>query len=128
MRAFLWPLLCMLGLYQLSSIPGTPRPDPAGLAWSLSWLSSGLQNFLHIPAYGLLAWLWQRALVRLPLGRGPATITALGLTLGYGLFDEWHQSWVPGRYPSGADLMLDGVGALMGLTLGLIQSARTLRF
>ena len=32
----------------------------------------------------------------------------------YGMSDEWHQSFVPGRNPSAGDLAADGVGTLLG--------------
>ena len=36
--------------------------------------------------------------------------------LAYGLSDEFHQSFVPGRTSSGADLLADAVGALIGIS------------
>ncbi len=35
----------------------------------------------------------------------------------YGVLDEFHQSFVPGRHPSGYDVLLDGAGALSYLVL-----------
>ncbi|HKJ87507.1 MAG TPA: VanZ family protein, partial [Gammaproteobacteria bacterium] len=46
-----------------------------------------------------------------------ARAQAFFLTLGYGLFDEWHQSWVPGRLSSATDLGVDALGALVVLML-----------
>lgn len=43
--------------------------------------------------------------------RGPYGITLLG-TAAYAVFDEWRQSFVPGRSPSVSDVVLDIVGSL----------------
>ncbi|MFX6953773.1 VanZ family protein [Acinetobacter baumannii] len=32
----------------------------------------------------------------------------------YGVVDEWHQSWVPGREAFGLDLLADFLGAYFG--------------
>ncbi len=35
----------------------------------------------------------------------------------YGVLDEWHQSWIPGRFPSLWDVLWDVFGLLLGLVL-----------
>ena len=57
---------------------------------------------------------------RLNAWRFPAAaIAALAFTLasGYGALDEWHQAFVPGRYPTMTDAALNAFGA--GLVAGL---------
>ncbi len=75
----------------------------------------GVSNFdkiAHFSVYGLLATL----LVR--LGRGPRAVwLALLATSLYGVSDEWHQSFVPGRSCEVADWMADTLGAVLALTL-----------
>jgi len=44
---------------------------------------------------------------------GP-TLAALCLAVAYAALDEWHQSSVPGRYPSVADWVADVVGIGLG--------------
>lgn len=46
-----------------------------------------------------------------------ATPIVILMALAYGTFDEWHQSWVPGRSPQATDVMVDVVGALIGAAL-----------
>ena len=69
-------------------------------------------KFAHFIAYGVLAWLWWRALS--PDRR--ITWLLLGLALGlatlYGISDEFHQFFVPGRHPRLADVLFDMAGAL----------------
>jgi len=107
----------MAGLFALSSLPGTPAPDSGPLVRPIAWTPPALQNLLHLPAYGILAWLWARFLTHTTLPRIPLLALALALTLAYALFDEWHQSLVPGRYPSATDLLANTAGALIALGL-----------
>ena len=113
----LWPLLYMGLLFGLSAIPGkTPDQDPEGMARSLAWVPPSLQNLLHLPAFGLLAWLWFHVLApHLPL-RG-ALALGVSLTVGYALADEWHQAYVPGRFPSATDVLADSLGAVLAAGL-----------
>jgi VanZ family protein len=67
----------------------------------------------HAGAYFVLAALALRALHggRGPLRMGPS-LGALLLAVLYGVSDEVHQAFVPGRTPSALDVLADGVGAL----------------
>lgn len=79
----------------------------------------------HVLAYAGLAWLWWRALspnrevTWLLLG------LAFALTTLYGISDEFHQLFVPGRHGQVADVLFDAAGALaMILFLRLFQWPR----
>ena len=68
---------------------------------------------VHFAVYGLLGALVLRALAR---GRwfgvgGRTALASIVLTITYGVSDEWHQSFVPGRTPDSIDLIVDGIGA-----------------
>lgn len=68
----------------------------------------------HLTAFGFLA-----ALIVLPLlgaGYKPIVAIAAGLltSAGYGVFDEYHQSFVPYRSVSELDVALDTIAAFMG--------------
>ena len=70
----------------------------------------------HLLAFGTLA---AAFLLALSWGRRPRlrdAAIAFGLTVAYGVFDEWHQSWVPDRAGRLDDVVTDAVGALIGLT------------
>jgi hypothetical protein len=117
------PVLIMAGLYWLSSLPGTPLPDDPELYILFYWISPSLQNALHVPAYAALAWAWHWALgAWLRSSRAPV-IGACAISLAYALFDEWHQSFVPGRYGSFTDVILDIAGAVLGVWLA-VQASR----
>jgi VanZ family protein len=111
------PLLIMGLLYWLSSLPGTPLPDDPAAYALFYWISPSLQNALHVPAYAALAFAWRWALAAW-LRPGPArAIGAFAIACAYGVLDEWHQSFVPGRYASLTDIALDVAGAVVGVWL-----------
>lgn len=71
----------------------------------------------HFIAYGLLAIFVVWAL-RFEIRHYPnRAMIAFMVTLLYGMSDEFHQSFVPGRDASVGDLVVDGIGALVALTL-----------
>ena len=75
-------------------------------------LFPGEDKIAHFSAFGLLAYLLARA--QSPWHGRLATPTAVAIACaatGFGLVDEIHQSFVPGRIPSLADLAADGAGA-----------------
>uniref|UniRef100_A0A7C2GH54 VanZ-like domain-containing protein n=1 Tax=Thermus islandicus TaxID=540988 RepID=A0A7C2GH54_9DEIN len=88
------------------------------LSWmgALWWLSDqptpggGLPHpwdkLAHFLAYALLGALWRRGLSRF----APAFL----LSALYGVVDEGHQSFVPGREAFGLDLVADFLGAYLG--------------
>ncbi len=93
-------------LFFLSAIPGKHVP-------SLSL--PGEDKFAHLALYAIfgaaLAWGW----VRSARERSALPILALGVL--YAVSDEWHQTFVPGRDPSLADLLTDTAGVLLGYWL-----------
>ena len=116
----------MAGIYWLSSLPGDIDPATAGLYGIIGWTPPAVQNLLHVPVFGLLAWLWWRSL-RAWTGRpGLSLLIAFLLTTGYGILDEWHQLHVPGRFASFTDILLNSTGALASLWL-IHQHSRTRR-
>lgn len=70
----------------------------------------------HVAAYAVLGWLWTVALRETWEGCSSLAVVffALIFTLGYGLSDEWHQSFVPGRVSSAADVVTDVIGGGLG--------------
>ena len=101
-------------LFTLSSIPGTSGSDGY---WLADILEPNFQNALHVPLYATLQILWLRALAK-PERSMLMTITmALILTCSYGIIDEFHQSFVPGRYASVLDVLLNVLGALLGAAI-----------
>ena len=104
-RRALLALAYMAGIFSLSALPGgvfggTLRP--------------GLADLLHVPLYAGFAWVTLVALEgRLWLR---IALTCAGC-LAFALSDEWHQSFVPGRVFSVADLGADAVGVAIGISV-----------
>ena len=119
------PLLIMGAFYWLSSLPGTPMPDDPALYGLFYWVPPSAQNALHVPAYAALAWSWCWALgawLPVPVARAFA---ACSIASAYGVFDEWHQSFVPGRYASLTDVILNVAGAVLGIWLAAWIGSKT---
>lgn len=104
------PIAWCAVLWWASSQPG-PQLDPS---WN--------DKLVHGLVYGLLGALWTRALW-FTTRDGPVRVylSAVLLSVGYGVIDELHQSAVAGRDASLADGLANGAGATVGaaLTLGL---------
>lgn len=111
------PLLIMAMLFWLSSVPGIPLPDDPAHYALFYWISPTLQNGLHVPVYAGLTWAWHWALGAWLRVSSTQTICACTIAFVYAVFDEWHQSFVPGRYGSLADVVLDVAGIVFGLWL-----------
>jgi len=82
----------------------------------------------HVFVYAVLAFLVVRALAH-HLDYLPRLFwIAFAVTLLYGISDEIHQVFVPGRGFQYLDILMDGVGALIGLgvyaSLRLIQAQK----
>lgn len=107
----------MAGIYGLSSIPGDIDPEEASIYGIIAWTPPALQNLLHIPLFGILAWLWYRTLRCWIESRGIVLCLSFLLAAGYGAIDEWHQMQVPGRYASLTDMALNILGVLLMLWL-----------
>lgn len=102
--------LAWMGLiFLLSHQPSLPTPS----------LFEGQDKLFHGLAYALLGSFYLGAVPRPWLLARPqrwVVQVALLATL-YGLSDEFHQSFIPGRSAEVWDLLADGCGALLGAAL-----------
>jgi VanZ family protein len=111
--ALLWAVL----IFAFSSQADLPRVP-------VSVLDLIAKKAAHLAEYAVLAILILRALVpaRSKAGRG-ALLTAWALAVLYAVTDEIHQSFVPGRTAAALDVLIDGLGAMLGLA-GLAAAQR----
>lgn len=116
----LWPRVIlpigwMMAIFVLSA-------QPADRLSQLPPLFPHADKVVHAVLYGVLLWLFRSTFASSVSSRCwvPAS---LGLTFGYALIDEYHQSFVPGRSPDIADLVADLFGAVLATVL-LVVAAR----
>ena len=98
---FLPPLALMALIFALSA-----QPD---LSSGLGGWDPVLRKLAHMAEYGLLWWLWLRAL------RRPGVSAAI--TLAYAASDELHQSFVEGRHGAPTDVLIDAAGVAIAYAL-----------
>jgi hypothetical protein len=95
----------------------------AGYAGALWWLEAQRLERIHLPEYGLLAWLAWRAVGPLVPGVGGWAATALlGSAIGWG--DELLQALTPGRVYDLRDVAANALGVVLGLLLLATLRAR----
>ena len=99
----LWapPIVLMAVIFALSA-----QPD---LSSGLGTLDTILRKLVHMAEYGLLVFLWWRALREVAAGRAALAI-AVAIALVYSATDEYHQSFVEGRHGTPVDVLIDAVG------------------
>ena len=104
-------------IFLFSALPANKLPSLSG------WFDIGFKKGGHFFAYGILASLYLMGIDE----RHPRSISlAWGLATLYAISDEFHQSFVPGRFASILDVGIDALGAFSGLMVFTFVS-RTLR-
>ena len=96
------PLVLMAVIFLLSAQPSLD--SGLGLADSIG------RKLVHFAEYGLLAFLWARAL-RTRMEARRAALVALVIASLYAVTDEFHQTFVEGRHGSPLDWAIDTAGA-----------------
>ncbi len=112
------PLAVMALIFALSHQPGSDLP----------LLFPHFDKLAHFFVYGLLAATviaaWQpQARQSRPKA---VALAAIFCCLAYGIFDEFHQSFIPGRHSSVADVVFDVLGGLSVSLAWLGLAARRL--
>jgi VanZ family protein len=107
LKQFLWrwlpPVVWMGLIFLLSAQPDLPQaPGP--------WLDTVLKKAAHTLAFGLLAWLYLRALRQHFDRLAVLRLVSAGLALLYAISDEYHQTFVPGRQGRLLDVAVDSAG------------------
>jgi VanZ family protein len=119
-RPALWvPPVGLMGLIFFFSA----QPD---LSSGLGVIDFVLRKIVHMAEYALLAVLWCRAL-RTTTSERNALIAALTITVLYACSDEYHQTFVEGRHGTPVDVLIDTVGASLGLFAATRARARAAR-
>lgn len=100
-RDWCWPIAIAILILVASHRPRLASPS-----------ITNIDKVTHFAVYGLLATL----VCRLGTGRR-AAIVAWIVVAAFGVTDEWHQSFVPGRSTELADWIADALGAAVAVIL-----------
>ena len=98
----------------VSVVPGQARPGDSVFVWLASATPTLLQKLLHVIAYAVLAFLCMWTLDDIE-SRPIRITTALAITIATGALLEWYQLFVPGRFGTVTDVILNAVGAILGV-------------
>ena len=124
-RFILLPIAWMMLLQGLSGIPNPLYFEELGIKDTLlSNLSHKVhdfdpdfQNFMHIPLFGTLGWLWAWILLYWNYPKTKYLALVFGISLGYGLLNELSQYLVPRRFPGLEDLSFNWLGSTVAILL-----------
>jgi len=97
-------------IFFLSAQPDLPHA-------SADWLDTVLKKIGHALVFGVLAWLYLRALRPRFHSRKLVRWGSFGLAAVYALSDEYHQTFVPGRNGRLSDVLFDSAGACAAMLL-----------
>jgi VanZ family protein len=111
LAARLVPPLALMGLIFFFSA----QPD---LGTGLGVWDTILRKAAHMTEYGVLWWLWYRALGFRRLG------AAVAITLAYAATDEFHQTFITGRHGTPVDVAIDAAGVAIAIVLTRRRAAR----
>lgn len=89
----------------------------AGLDWATELVTVLVRKSAHFVAYAILGGLFYLALSSHALRRRDAATIAVMLSFLYAVSDEIHQVFVPGRSGEVGDVLLDSLGALVGVVI-----------
>jgi VanZ family protein len=85
--------------------------------------TSNIDKFLHFTIYTVFAFLLTRQISE-DTTRGRAALGAVLIAAAFAAADEWHQRFIPGRFPELADWMADVAGAMLGAIIYVLVFSR----
>ena len=111
MKYWVPPFLYMALIFVVSSLEQPPLPMP-----EFEWLT--IDKLYHFVEYAVLGGLLAIAFVKAKPAVVPSKLiwlVAMVLSILYGASDEWHQTFVPGRFATLADWVADVLGSIAGV-------------
>lgn len=98
-------------IFGVSSLTQPPLPMP-----EFEWLT--IDKLYHFIEYAILGGLLTWAFVKAKPSVVPSRFiwhVATAISILYGASDEWHQTFVPGRFATFADWVADVLGSIAGV-------------
>jgi VanZ family protein len=107
-----------LGIFVATHLPGSSLPP------------LGSDKAYHLMAFFGLSVLLNWVMSQKIDNHSTRILVVMSITVGYAIFDEWSQQFVPNRSPDVSDAIADACGAALGvLAFGLfLRLAAPLRF
>jgi VanZ family protein len=102
------PVAWALLIFLVSSYPTVKTSE-------IHWRDFIVKKSAHVIEYGIFAALIYRALRSSGAKKANAGIYAIFIALLYGMTDEFHQSYTPGREPRVRDVVFDTIGAIASI-------------
>ena len=132
---FIWLGVIFAGSSDIFSAEQTSRYLIPFLRWldpqispsTIAVIHFALRKISHVTEYAVLAALLWRALRSASAFRAKMSMVSVGVWVACAIFaasDEFRQSFIGSRTASLSDVMIDSVGALMGLTFCLVFARR----
>jgi VanZ family protein len=114
-----WQLYIVV-IFVISSIPGNRFPE---IQFNMA------DKVVHFFIFGLLGLLVARSMgvCQNTFCRKNYVMVSIIIGISYALIDEWHQSYIPGRYSSISDWVADGLGIIVFVLLFWRWNRRKLR-
>lgn len=88
---------------------------PTRKATEIYWQDFILKKLAHVIEYAIFTILLYRALINAGIRRRDGALAALVLAILYGMSDEFHQSFIPGREPTIRDVFFDSLGSSLAI-------------
>ena len=110
-------LLWMVLIFTTSSISSDEFPDVEFWGWS---------KLVHLIYFGVLCYLLEKVLrqqKRFPALANHPVLFAFIFTVLYGVTDEVHQLFTPGRHGQATDVLIDALGALLSIAIARVFAA-----
>ncbi len=104
------PLAWAVVIFLFSSFATVPTSQ-------IYWQDFIVKKLAHVVEYGVFAFLLYRALRGYEMDKTKAVILSILFAALYGITDEFHQSFTPGREPRIRDVAFDTIGASLAMLL-----------
>ena len=116
---FIFPILIMILIWNFSAQNSTESDSISIPLAAMLGLSNGvMRKIAHFTIYLILGASLANAFRNLKPKKFPTfkpLVISLVIAVIYAAFDEYHQSFIPGRDGNPADILIDGLGALAGI-------------
>ncbi len=113
--SFKWFVYYWLPPILWASIIFSFSASPTGQVSGVKWQDFSFKKFAHVVEYGTLATLIYRGLVNTIADRKRVVIYTIIIAVVYGITDEFHQSFTPGREPHIRDVIFDTIGVILAI-------------